>query len=176
MKLRCYRLTNLSVKNSKYYLFRHIQKKGNTLIYELNRDITHREIVLSLTNGINHLGLTVNNLFETKTFFIDVLGWTESGYDPSYPRTAVSDGKIRLTLWQVDTSLSVEEFNRRKNIGLHHLALEVESEEKLNALYDILKHQVEIEFPPELVGSGPRKHMMCYEPGGIRLEFIWPGT
>ena len=34
---------------------------------------------------------------------------------------------------------------------------------------------IEIEFMPELVGAGPRKHMMCYEPGGIRVEFIWPG-
>jgi hypothetical protein len=34
---------------------------------------------------------------------------------------------------------------------------------------------VNIEFAPEPVGTGPRKHMMCSEPGGIRIEFIWPG-
>jgi hypothetical protein len=33
-----------------------------------------------------------------------------------------------------------------------------------------------IEFSPELVGKGPRMHMMCYEPGGLRIEFIWPGA
>jgi len=34
---------------------------------------------------------------------------------------------------------------------------------------------VQIEFMPELVGQGPRRHMMFYEPGGIRIEFIWDG-
>ena len=28
---------------------------------------------------------------------------------------------------------------------------------------------------PELLGSGPRKHMIFFEPGGIRLELIWSG-
>ncbi|MGI1679339.1 MAG: VOC family protein [Cellvibrionaceae bacterium] len=130
------------------------------------------------TLGINHLGLAVKNLDESKSFFIDGLGWAESGFDVSYPRTAVSDGVVRLTLWQVDSSSPIEKFNRRQNIGLHHLALEVESEEKLNATFDTLKNfpGVEIEFSPELVGAGPRKHMMCYEPGGIRIEFIWQGV
>ena len=129
------------------------------------------------TVGINHLGLAVNNLNESKSFFIELLGWEESGYDESYPRTAVSDGIVRLTLWQVDKLNNVADFDRRANIGLHHLALEVQSEEKLNELHHkaIDFAGVEVEFAPELVGAGPRKHMMCSEPGGIRIEFIWQG-
>ena len=130
------------------------------------------------TEGINHLGLAVWDLDETRTFFTQVLGWTESGYDAAYPRTAVSDGKVRLTLWQVDRARDVVRFDRRGNVGLHHLALSVESEAKLNELHDRLRAYpgVKIEFAPELLGSGPRKHMMCSEPGGIRLEFIWAGV
>ncbi|MGH1471930.1 MAG: VOC family protein [Cellvibrionaceae bacterium] len=130
------------------------------------------------TRGINHLGLAVKNLEETKSFFVDGLGWKESGYDASYPRVAVSDGHVRLTLWQVDYSTLITEFNRKQNIGLHHLALEVESEAQLNAIYQKLNDLVDvtIEFSPESVGDGPRKHMMCLEPGGIRIEFIWPGA
>ncbi len=133
--------------------------------------------VLAETSGLNHLGLAVRSLDESAAFFVDALGWQESGRDESYPRTAVSDGKVRLTLWQVDPALAGEPFNRRKNIGLHHLALEVTSEGKLNSIYETLKGRtdVKIEFAPELVGEGPRKHMMCFEPGGIRVEFIWPG-
>lgn len=133
---------------------------------------------MSETVGIDHLGLSVRDLDQTVRFFVDTLGWTESGRDDSYPRTAVTDGSIRLTLWQVDHNLDIEAFHRRKNIGLHHLALEVKTEQGLNALYAILRNkpEVEIEFAPELVGKGPRKHMMCYEPGGIRIEFIWPGV
>jgi catechol 2,3-dioxygenase-like lactoylglutathione lyase family enzyme len=129
------------------------------------------------TKGINHLGLSVKDLKKSTSFFVDVLGWSESGYDGSYPRTAVSDGVARLTLWQTDQSLKITGFNRRTNVGLHHLALEVNSEEKLKEIHVLMKNQpeVNIEFPPEFIGSGPRKHMMCYEPGGIRIEFLWQG-
>ena len=133
---------------------------------------------MAVTKGINHLGLAVKDLKQTTSFFVELLGWTEAGYDESYPRTSVTDGELRLTLWQIDKSLDNQEFDRRRNIGLHHLALEVESENQLNDIYKRLKQssEVSIEFSPELVGSGPRKHMMCYEPGGIRIEFIWSGA
>jgi len=129
------------------------------------------------TKGINHLGLAVRDLNESKAFFTELLGWKESGYDASYPRTAVSDGMIRLTLWQVERTKDVSSFDRRRNIGLHHLALEVESEAKLNEIFQKVSEYpgATVEFAPELVGSGPRKHMMCNEPGGIRIEFIWQG-
>jgi lactoylglutathione lyase len=134
--------------------------------------------VNAMTQGINHLGLSVLDIDSSSRFFVQQLGWVESGRDESYPRTAVSDGHIRLTLWQVDRSLDVQPFNRRRNVGLHHLALEVASEERLMELADQLKGQreVTIEFMPELGGKGPRKHMMCLEPGGIRIEFVWPGS
>ena len=129
------------------------------------------------TEGINHLGLAVRDLEQTTRFFIDALGWSEVGRDDSYPRTAVSDGHLRLTLWQVDNNLEVNPFHRRRNVGLHHLALTVDTETRLNTLYQRLAEYpgVRIEFRPEPVGDGPRKHMMCYEPGGIRVELIWMG-
>lgn len=132
---------------------------------------------MATTKGINHLGLAVGDLNQTTAFFVDCLGWQESGRDNSYPRTAVSDGTCKLTLWQVDRSLDVHAFHRRQNIGLHHVAFEVASEQELNDTADKVTGYpgVEIEFLPELVGDGPRKHMMCYEPGGIRVEFIWSG-
>ena len=129
------------------------------------------------TQGINHLGLSVADLNQTVLFFVDCLGWDESGRDESYPRSAVSDGKLRLTLWQVDHQLSVNAFQMRQNVGLHHLAIQVESEQQLNNLGEKVKQHpgVKIEFMPELLGSGPRMHMMFFEPSGIRLELIWPG-
>ena len=126
------------------------------------------------TRGINHLGLSVSDLDRSARFFTEALGWTESGRDAAYPRTAVSDGHLRLTLWQVDYKLSVEPFDRRKNVGLHHLALEVESEDRLNELARAVADWpgAKIEFMPELLGKGPRRHMMFYEPGGNRIELI----
>ena len=129
------------------------------------------------TRGINHLGLSVRNLNQTVAFFVDCLGWEESGRDDSYPRSAVSDGNIRLTLWEVDHTLDVNAFHFRQNVGLHHFALELETEAELNAIAERVQDfpGVSIEFMPELVGQGPRKHMIFNEPGGIRIEFIWPG-
>ena len=69
------------------------------------------------TQGINHVGLSVLDIDSSALFFVQVLGWVESGRDESYPRTSVSDGHTRLTLWQVDRSLDVQPFNRRRNVG-----------------------------------------------------------
>jgi lactoylglutathione lyase len=132
---------------------------------------------VALTSGLHHLGLAVRDLDQTTRFFTQLLGWTESGRDEAYPRTAVSDGAVRLTLWQVDHTRDVQPFDRRRNVGLHHLALGVESEARLHELHALLRAApgVQIEFAPELLGAGPRMHMMCREPGGIRIELIWPG-
>lgn len=78
-----------------------------------------------------------------------------------------------FTLWQAAKNPIA--FDRDRNIGLHHVALEVESEAELNAIYGNLKNArgVAIEFPPEFLRDGPAKHMTCYEPSGTRIEFIW---
>lgn len=136
-----------------------------------------RSKILSETLGLNHLGLAVDNLNETTAFFSEVLGWTETARDDTYPRNSITDGKLRLTLWQIDCSKPATQFDRRSNIGLHHLALEVGSEADLKRVANKVAAfpGVKVEFMPELLGNGPRKHMMFAEPGGIRLELIWQG-
>ncbi len=129
------------------------------------------------TNGLNHLGLAVRDLNQTTDFLVGALGWKELARNESYPRNSVTDGSLRLTLWQVDHARDIVDFDRRANVGLHHLALEVTSEADLNRLAQVIADWpgVRIEFMPELLGNGPRKHMMFAEPGGLRLELIWPG-
>jgi catechol 2,3-dioxygenase-like lactoylglutathione lyase family enzyme len=129
-----------------------------------------------LTSGINHLGLTVKDLDETTRFFVDCMGWTQLVRDDAYPRTTVSDGKCRLTLWQADRQGPVVAFDRRSNIGLHHVAFELTSYAELVAATKRVAQfaGVIVEFEPEPVGSGPRMHAMIREPGGLRIELIWP--
>lgn len=133
---------------------------------------------MTVTSGVNHIGLAVSDLKATTDFFVSKLGWTESGFDSAYPRTAVTGGKIKITLWQVDHAKTVNTFNRRQNVGLHHLALHIDSEKDLYALAEKLAavENASIEFMLELMGSGPRKHFICYEPSGIRIEFSWMGN
>jgi catechol 2,3-dioxygenase-like lactoylglutathione lyase family enzyme len=124
------------------------------------------------TAGIDHVGLTVSDIELSRRFFVDCLGWTVVGENPKYPAVFVSDGSSRLTLWQVDREDGYLPFDRRKHIGLHHLALRLLSEEALHEVFAQVSAWpgVEVEFAPEPVGKGPNMHAMVREPGGARLE------
>eukprot|EP00469_Lotharella_globosa_P007504 CAMPEP_0167784164 /NCGR_PEP_ID=MMETSP0111_2-20121227/7483_1 /TAXON_ID=91324 /ORGANISM="Lotharella globosa, Strain CCCM811" /LENGTH=139 /DNA_ID=CAMNT_0007675201 /DNA_START=65 /DNA_END=484 /DNA_ORIENTATION=- len=129
----------------------------------------------SLISGIHHVGLTVSDLDATLKFFSEALGYAKAGEVPSYPAIFVSNGKSFITLWQADKEANA--FDRKKNVGLHHLSLAVPSEEALNAVFEkVEKHPgVKVEFKPELLMGGPAKHFMFREPSGNRMEITyWP--
>ena len=124
--------------------------------------------------GVDHVGLAVKDLKVTSRFFTEALGFTKVKENPDYPSYFVTDGKVMITLWEVKNPSSAVQFDRRENVGLHHLAFKLNSFAELDSMYHKLKNwpDVKIEFAPELVGEGPAKHMIFNEPGGIRLEFI----
>ena len=130
------------------------------------------------TRGVHHVGLTVPRLAETRRFFLDTLGFRQVGEVPEYPAVFLSDGHVMVTVWQAADPERARPFDRRHAIGLHHLALEVESEAALKQLHELLAgtQGVEVEFAPEPLGGGPAQHMMCAIPGGIRVEFIAPAA
>ena len=128
-----------------------------------------------ITKGTHHIGLTVSKLEESADFFTSVLGWKEVKRNEEYPAIYVSDGSIMLSLWAIKEEPSIQ-FDKNKNVGLHHVAFQVESEDALNTIHNrLVNNGTKIEFSPEQLGNGPAKHMMCYEPSGIRVEFIWLG-
>ena len=127
----------------------------------------------SLTLGLHHAGLTVPHLDAARTFFEDVLGFEKVGEKPGYPAVFVSDGTIMITLWQSDADPVA--FDRRRNVGLHHLAFRVAD---LDGVHQRLasRDDVTIEFAPESLGGGATRHLMCAIPGGVRVEFIQPAA
>lgn len=128
---------------------------------------------MSVTYGMHHIGLTVSKLEETAEFFTKLLGWEEVKRRDDYPAIFVKDDSLMITLWKTQTEEPVK-FDRKTNVGLHHLALRVNSQEVMYQLHDLLKeNHIEIEFEPTLRGEGPSMHMMCYEPSGIRVEFYY---
>ncbi|EOX4357311.1 VOC family protein [Vibrio cholerae] len=130
---------------------------------------------MSLTVGIHHVGLAVSNLEESANFFKEILGWREVKRLYDYPAIFLKDEFTMITLWKTKIDEPIQ-FNRKNNIGLHHLAIQVKSNEALFHILDILnKNQIEIEFSPTLIREGPAMHMMCYEPSGIRIEFYSMG-
>jgi len=137
----------------------------------------NKEDAAPLTAGLNHLGLTVKDLEASTSFFVDTLGWRLAGGDADYPANFVTDGAVFVTLWRAVDPESATSFNRKTNVGLHHLALTVADVETLEELHEAFKADpsVRIEFGPELSGGGPTVHMMVYEPSGARIEFAVPG-
>ena len=79
-----------------------------------------------------------------------------------------------VTLWQAQEPSVARAFDKNNNVGLHHLAIGVADLDALDRIYQRLaaSDAVKIEFAPELLRGGPAMHMMCSEPGGIRIEFI----
>ncbi|MEM7168813.1 MAG: VOC family protein [Pseudomonadota bacterium] len=129
----------------------------------------------ALTEGIDHVGLTVADLAATLGFFTDCLGWKQVGGRPDYPSAFISDGRSVLTLWQVADQDNYVGFDRRNHLGLHHLALKVPDLEALQRLFDKVKDWpgVAVEFAPEPSGKGPKIHAMINEPGGNRIELAF---
>jgi catechol 2,3-dioxygenase-like lactoylglutathione lyase family enzyme len=130
-----------------------------------------------LTRGIHHVGLTVPDLDEARAFFCGVLGFDEVGGVPAYPAIFVSDGTIMLTLWRASDPLTARPFDRRANIGLHHLSLAVADDAALDALWKkVSAHPgVVIDAPPSAIGSGSAtRHFLVFIPGGVRIEFATP--
>ncbi|MBM7071865.1 VOC family protein [Shewanella sp. 202IG2-18] len=128
-----------------------------------------------MTQGLNHLGLTVKNLDASTDFFVNTLGWNNVGGYPDYPSAFVIDGKLFLTLWQTKADKPTVNFDRKHNVGLHHLALTVASLEDLHQLHEMFLRtkDVVIEFAPEPNNGGPTIHMMIREPSDNRIEFAY---
>ena len=129
------------------------------------------------TAGAHHVGLTVPDLDAARTFFTEGLGYEQVGAAPDYPAAFLSDGATMITLWQAESGAAVRPFDRRRNLGLHHLSLRV-AQGRLDDLHARLtaRPDVEIEFAPEDLGGGPTRHMMTRIPGGLRVEFIAPAS
>ena len=130
----------------------------------------------SLTAGISHVGLSVVDLEASYKFF-QVLGFNKVGGSEAYPSYFISDGSSLVTLWQTDAN--PVPFDRRKNVGLHHLAIKVSSREALDKVYELIQSidgvrtDGEGAFPPaELVGT-PLTHAIVFEPSGNRIEFTY---
>ena len=132
----------------------------------------------AITRGAHHIGLTVPDLSATQAFFVKTLGFQQAGEVPDYPAVFLSDGTTMITLWQAEDPANAVAFDRKNVIGLHHFALLVENHASLDTLHNKLQQtaDVEIEFAPESLGGGDVKHMMCYMPGGIRIEFLSPSA
>ena len=130
----------------------------------------------TLTSGISHVGLSVSNLNASLQFF-EAIGFKKVGGVESYPSYFISDGSSLVTLWQTDADATP--FDRRKNVGLHHLAIKVSSLQALDEAYAAIQSvpgvRVDGEgaFGPEALKGTSLTHAMVFEPSGNRIEFTF---
>ena len=124
--------------------------------------------------GLDHVGLTVSDLNASARFFTQALNWEDFGGNPDYPSIYLTNGHLKLTLWQ-RKGAEMRDFDRHSQTGLHHLALKVADRATLDAAFERIAGWpgVAVEFAPEPSGSGPKIHFMIREPGGTRLEFSY---
>ena len=133
----------------------------------------------ALTGGVHHVGLAVPDLEAVERFFVDALGWVVVGGVPSYPSVFVSDGAATVTLWRVADPTTAIPFDRRANVGLHHLALKVADRAALTEAYERVRvhPDVAIECAPGPMREGSSiHHFICAMPGGVRLELATAAT
>ena len=130
-----------------------------------------------LTRGIHHVGLTIPDIDQARAFFCGVLNFDEVGGVPDYPAIFVSDGTILLTLWQAGDPPTARAFDRRANIGLHHLSLAVADDAALDAVWEKVRAvpDVVVDAAPGPIRPGSAtRHFLVFMPGGIRMEFATP--
>jgi catechol 2,3-dioxygenase-like lactoylglutathione lyase family enzyme len=134
----------------------------------------NKRMTEAITRGVHHVGLAVPDLDAAVAFFADALGWRVVGRNDAYPSAFVSDGTVMLTLWRVADPDAATPFDRRANVGLHHLALAVDDAAALDAAFERVRAHpgVAIEFAPGPIRPGAeQRHFICAMPGGLRLEF-----
>jgi catechol 2,3-dioxygenase-like lactoylglutathione lyase family enzyme len=130
----------------------------------------------NLTIGISHIGLSVTDLDASLKFF-EALGYKKVGGVESYPSLFLSDGSSLLTIWKTDEGATP--FDRRKNVGLHHLALKVPSMEALSKAFDAVSKVAGVRvdgegaFGPQALDGMPLTHAIVFEPSGNRIELTY---
>jgi methylmalonyl-CoA epimerase len=91
-----------------------------------------------MMKGIDHIGIAVRNLEETKKFFEEVLGLGTSKEGKAekfrFAFIPVGDSEIEL-IEPIDPSFFIAKFIAQRGEGIHHVALKVEGiEEALEKL------------------------------------------
>jgi lactoylglutathione lyase len=126
---------------------------------------------MTITRGIDHVGLSVKDLEASKRFFKDILEF-EIINEKEGEYAFVSDRTTMVTLWQTaKTSANIQ------TAGLHHIALSVESIEVLRQVETKLRdNNYKIQFDGMGVRGkeGGNIALFFYDPSDIRIELVSP--
>ena len=94
----------------------------------------HAEGERTVLGGIDHVALTVSNVDASESFFAHHLGFELVKRDTDHPAIYMTNGTVSLTLYRIADLGHEVQFDRKRNVGLHHLALSIASFEELGPI------------------------------------------
>jgi glyoxylase I family protein len=128
------------------------------------------------STGVHHVDLVVSSIERSLPFYRELLG------PLGWPNVAEVEGERGETIWYLwgrESTIGLREAQTpggydRYRLGLHHVALEVESREIVDERHRwVVDHGAEIESEPREYGYLPGYYaVFFYDPDGIKLELV----
>jgi glyoxylase I family protein len=128
------------------------------------------------SSGVHHVDLVVSSIERSLPFYrglLGPLGW------PNVAEVEGEQGETIHYLWGRESTIGLRQARTpgeydRYRVGLHHLALEVESRDVVDERHRWLVAQgAEIESEPREYGYLPGYYaVFFYDPDGIKLELV----
>ena len=128
------------------------------------------------SSGVHHVDLVVSSIERSLPFYRELLG------PLGWPNVAEVEGERGETihyLWGLESTIGLRQAQTagkydRYRLGLHHLALEVESRDVVDERHRwLVDRGAEIESEPREYGYLPGYYaVFFYDPDGIKLELV----
>ncbi len=128
------------------------------------------------SSGVHHVDLVVSSIERSLPFYRELLG------PLGWPHVAEVEGEREETIWYLwgrESTIGLRQAQapgdyHRYRVGLHHLALEVESRDVVDERHRWLVEQgAEIESEPREYGYLPGYYAVFFhDPDGIKLELV----
>ena len=129
--------------------------------------------------GIQHIDVAVGDVERSLAFYLDVLGPLGLRELERYPTYRGTEEVVYLHFGDEGLGLRPADggAHRYYNVGLEHLAFEVDTSEEVDAAYErCLRRGDRIHCPPEEDSDIPGYYaFFAFDPDGFRIEVFSPG-
>jgi catechol 2,3-dioxygenase-like lactoylglutathione lyase family enzyme len=126
--------------------------------------------------AIQHVDLCVRDVERSRAFYLEVLGPVGLQEDVLFKSYRGTEDIVYLRYGEQNLGLRPADGGRHDyyNVGLEHLAFEVERREHVDEAYErAVAFGAEIHFPPEVDADLEDYYAFVWDPDGLRLEVFW---